>query len=339
MKNSLFQQVQQGINRRDFITNSGLFLAGISFLPFLSWDSAGARAEKNSTVGLIVDGNRSRAANRAFDLVPLPDVSGNRVLIKPNFNTADPAPGSTHNDTLRAIIDRLWKEGAAEVIIGERSGPPDTEEVMKEKGIFELAAEKGVEVINFDQLGDNKLIHFQQDDLTWNDGFHVPRILQEVDNIVAAGCLKTHQFGGQFTMALKLAVGIIPNTGTDYMNELHSSERMRDKIAEISLAYQPDIYLIDGVEAFTSGGPSSGKRVQADVTLVGSDPVALDAAGVAILKELGSTDIIMNTPTFELEQIARAAEIGLGVTGPEQISLISDDTAGNDYIEKIKSYF
>ncbi len=338
MKNSLFQQVQKGINRRDFITNSGLFLAGISFLPFLSWNSTAARAENKATVGVIVDGNRGQAVDRAFDLVPLPDVSGNRVLIKPNFNTADPAPGSTHNDTLTAIIDRLWEAGAAEVIIGERSGPPDTEEVMKEKGIFKLAAEKGVEVINFDQLGDDELIHFQQDELTWNDGFHVPRILQEVDNIVAAGCLKTHQFGGQFTMALKLAVGIIPNTGTDYMNELHGSERMRDRIAEISLAYQPDIYLIDGVEAFTSGGPSSGERVQANVTLVGSDPVALDATGVAILKELGSTDVIMNTPTFELEQLARAAEIGIGVTGSEQISLVSDDAVGNDYIEKIKDY-
>ena len=30
-----------------------------------------------------------------------------RVLVKPNFNTADATPGSTHNDTLRALVRRL----------------------------------------------------------------------------------------------------------------------------------------------------------------------------------------------------------------------------------------
>lgn len=329
---------QDTFSRRDFISKSGTLLAAVSLLSYFDWEGVKAMEKKKTRVGVIKSDDRRQAARRGLDLVNMPDLSGKQVLIKPNFNTADPAPGSTHNDTLEEIIDRLWAEGAEEVIIGERSGPPDTEEVMQKKGIFELAEDKNVEVINFDKLSDDELIHFNRDELSWQDGFHVPRILQEVDHIVAAGCLKTHQYGGQFTMALKLAVGIIPRAGTNYMGELHGSHEMRDLIAEISLAYDPDLYLIDGVEAFTSGGPGSGERVQSNVTLVGTDPVAVDATGVACLKYLGTKDVIMNTPTFELEQIARAAEIGLGISGPEQIEPVSDDPAGEEYIEEIKNY-
>ena len=329
-------EIFSAMNRREFIARGGAMMAGFSLMPYLFSGNISADAGEKAEVGLIRTDDRREAVQRSFELMPPPEVEGDSVLIKPNFYTADPAPGSTHNDTLTAIIDWLQKEGAGEITIGERSGPPNTEEVMREKGIFELAEEKGVEVVNFDQVSDDELIHFQQDQLNWRDGFHIPRILHDVDHIVAAGCLKTHQFGGQFTMALKLAVGIIPRVGTNYMDELHGSDRMRDLIAEINLAYDPDIYIIDGVEAFTDGGPSSGERVQADVTLVSGDPVAVDAAGVGVLKELGAKDVIMETPVFELEQIARAAEIGLGVGRPEQIRLISDNEEGKKYSRKIE---
>lgn len=126
----------------------------------------------------------------------------------------------------------------------------------------------------------------------------MPRILYEVDHILACGCLKTHQFNGVFTMALKLAVGIIPREGTDYMSQLHGSEDMRKMIAEINLAYHPDMYIIDGIDAFVSGGPATGEKVRAGITLCARDPVAIDAVGVSILKKLGSTPDIMDKPVF-----------------------------------------
>lgn len=325
------------LSRREFLVKTGWAIAGLNLLPFLSFDKT-KNTKSSTTVGLIKSGNRKEATRRALNLTSLPDMRGDSVLIKPNFNTADPAPGSTHNDTLETLIELIQKQGAARVIIGERSGPPATEEVMRKKGIFKLAEKMGVEVINFDKLGPDELLHFTHKDLHWENGFHIPAILKEVDHIVAAGCLKTHQFGGQFTMALKLAVGIIPDKATtpNYMRQLHGSPDMRKKIAEINLAYDPDLYLIDGVEAFTQGGPSTGTRVQANVTLVSTDPVAIDAVGVAILKVLGSKPVIMDTPVFQLEQIARAAELNLGVSDPGQIKIISDDKKGRSFADKIK---
>ncbi len=324
------------MNRRQFISLSGFTIMGLSLLSFADWDNK-VFAASRSQVGLVRTSERADGVKRSLNLIPLPDVNGDSVLIKPNFNTADPTPGSTHNDTLITIIEELNNAGAERIIIGERSGPPETEDVLAEKGIYAIAEEYDLEIINFDQLSDDELVHFNQEGLHWSDGFQIPKILNEVDHIIATGCLKTHQYGGQFTMALKLAVGIIPREGTDYMRELHNSEDMRKMIAEISLAYQPDLYLIDGVEAFTTGGPSSGNKVNSNIFLVSEDPVAIDAVGVAMLKNLGSTEIIMNTPVFELEQIARAAEIELGISGPEEIDIISDTEEGESLAEELRN--
>lgn len=324
------------MDRRQFISLSGSTILGLSLLSFTGWNNR-AVASNRSQVGLVRTSERAEGVKRGLNLINLPDVNGDSVLIKPNFNTADPAPGSTHNDTLITIIEELKNAGAERIIIGERSGPPDTEEVMREKGIFEIAEKYDLEIINFDQLAENELVHFNQEGLHWEDGFQIPKILNEVDHIIATGCLKTHQYGGQFTMALKLAVGIIPREGTSYMRQLHNSDNMRKMIAEISLAYQPDLYLIDGVEAFTSGGPSTGNRVDSNIFLVSKDPVAIDAVGVAMLKNLGSTNIIMNTPVFELEQIARAAEIDLGVSAPEEIDIISDTEEGDILADSLRN--
>lgn len=38
-------------------------------------------------------------------------VRNKQVLIKPNFNTADQVPGSTHNDTLAALVREVWNRG------------------------------------------------------------------------------------------------------------------------------------------------------------------------------------------------------------------------------------
>lgn len=328
--------LSNNLDRREFISLTGSTILSLSLLSFTDWDNT-VYASNRSQVGLIKTSERAEGVKRSLNLIPLTDVKGDSVLIKPNFNTADPAPGSTHNDTLITIIEELKNAGAERIIIGERSGPPDTEEVMREKGIFEIAEEYDVEIINFDQLSDDQLVHFNQERLHWPDGFQIPQILNEVDHIIATGCLKTHQYGGQFTMALKLAVGIIPREGTNYMRQLHNSDDMRKMIAEISLAYQPDLYIIDGVKAFTTGGPSSGTRVDSNVFLVSRDPVAVDAVGVAMLKNLGSTDIIMNTPVFKLEQIARAAEIELGISGPEEIDIISDTEEGVSLAEELKN--
>jgi uncharacterized protein (DUF362 family) len=95
--------------------------------------------------------------------------------------------------------------------------------------------------------------------------------------------------------------------------------------------------VLDGIDAFTDGGPATGKRAKGNVFLASTDRVAIDAVGVAILKSLGSNNRIMNTKIFEQEQIARAAEIGLGASSPAEIDLVAADEQSQEYSDRIQA--
>ncbi len=293
------------------------------------------KATSKSKVYIVLTDNRKEGVNRCLALLGSLGYAGRTVLLKPNFNTADPAPGSTHNDTLEQLLLEIQATGPASVTLGERSGPPLTESVLKEKGVDALCGRLGVAILNYDKLAPEQWVKFDREGLHWKDGFHIPKAVRDTDINVATCMLKTHGFGGIFSMSLKLAVGLVPRRGYSYMSELHGSSNMGKMIAEINLAYQPDFVLMDGIDVFVDGGPDQGARKKANVMLLSRDRVALDAVGLAILKDLGSNNAIMKTPIFQQEQISRAVELGLGASKPEEIELISDRADGDKYGQRL----
>jgi hypothetical protein len=62
----------------------------------------------------------------------------------------------------------------------------------------------------------------------------------------------------------------------------------------------------------------------------------IDAVGLSILKELGSNRDIMGRGIFKQEQMARAVELGLGITGPDEIEIITDDDKSSSYAGKLR---
>ena len=320
------------MNRRSFLKTS---LSGLAAAPAFRFAGPQAGPEDGKTkIAIVKTQDRASGVKDAVRLLDPPSMRGKRVFIKPNFNTADPFPAGTHNGTLTALVQDIKSRGAADIALGERSGPPPTEKVMEDKGIFALSRELGFKVINFEDLGEDGWRHFNPPGNHWPEGFFAPRPLIEAEYIVATCCLKTHQYGGVFTMSLKLAVGATPKK---LMRDLHSSDQQRRMIAEINTAYSPKLIVMDGLEVFVDGGPSTGRKVAGDVVVAGTDRVAVDAVGVAILKELGSNDAIMGRKIFDQEQIARAAELGLGVSSPHQIELVTQDETSRLYAEKLKA--
>jgi uncharacterized protein (DUF362 family) len=93
--------------------------------------------------------------------------------------------------------------------LGERSYPP-TMKVMEEKGIIPLMRERDVSIINFDDLQPSDWIEFRPRDSHWPHGYRIARPILEAECLVSTCCLKTHQYGGVFTMSLKLHVGVVP---------------------------------------------------------------------------------------------------------------------------------
>jgi len=320
------------VSRRDFLKYSGV--AGGALL--IGRTGGMAMPSTKSHVALVKTDNRKLGVEASLRALNINPVKGKDVLIKPNFNTADIPPGSTHNDTLEALVEAIWEMGAKSINLGERSYPL-TREVMEAKGVLPILKKLNVKVINFDDLEEKDWVLFKPKESHWSNGFRIARPILEAECLISTCCLKTHQFGGIFTMSLKLHVGVVPTFrhGYDYMRELHSSPHQRRMIAEINKPFKPALIVLDGMDAFVDGGPATGKRAKGDVFLASDDRVAIDATGVAILKLLGSNASIMKPKIFEQEQIARAVEIGLGASSPSEIDVIPADEKSQEYRDRV----
>ena len=291
---------------------------------------------KISQVALVNTENRKSGVESSIRALEFNPAKNKDVLIKPNFNTADLCPGSTHNDTLVALVEEVWKMGARSVSLGERSYA-ENRPVMEQKGIIPLMEKLDVRIIDFDELDETEWVKVDAENSHWQDGFRIARPILESECLICTCCLKTHQYGGVITMSLKNSVGVVPTSrhGYNYMTELHSSPHQRKLIAEINAPFTPALIVLDGIDAFVDGGPATGERARGNVFLASTDRVAIDAVGVAILKSLGSNDQIMNTKIFDQEQIARAVELGLGAASPSEIVVVPADEQSQDYCDRI----
>ena len=329
------------MDRRNFL-KSAAAMGGVALTPSLVASLFGSGAARQTArVAFVKTTNRAAGVNRAVDLLGMKSFNAKDLFIKPNFNSADTPPGSTHIDTLAALIDKLRKMGSGRLTIGDRSGMGRTREVMEAKDVFRLAKDAKIETIVFDDLAANEWMPIKKADTHWQRGFALPQPVLRAGGIVQTCCLKTHRFGGHFTLSLKNSVGLaakrVPEDSYNYMSELHGSPHQRRMIAEINAAYQPVLIVLDGVDAFVTGGPDSGKQVNTQVILAGTDRIAIDAVGVALLRYHGTTPEVSRGRIFEQEQIARAVELGLGIADPNQIELVTDDPDGAEYAKKIRA--
>jgi len=285
--------------------------------------------------------DRSEAVRSLLKFFDMEEYEKKTVALKANFNSADPFPASTHLETLGALVLGLKDAGAKDIVMAERSGMDNTREVLKQTGVFQLANELGFKVSVLDEVGGEGWIKIQSEKFHWKRGFLVAKVFHEADTVVQTCCLKTHRFGGHFTMSLKNSVGLVakldPLDKYNYMNELHSSSHQRLMIAEVNQAYKTNLIVMDALEAFVSEGPDLGEKASPGVILAGQDRVAVDAVGVAILRLFGTTPEVSRGKIFEQEQIARASELGMGVRSTKEIKLVPIDEKSKKIVEKIES--
>jgi uncharacterized protein (DUF362 family) len=295
-----------------------------------------------SEVFVLRSTDRAKAIPALLEKLGLDDYSGKTVALKANFNSADLFPASTHIDTLRAVVEALKASGARGITLAERSGMGDTRQVLEDMGVFALSKELGFNAVVLDEVAKADWVKVDRGESHWLRGFYLAKVFRESAKVVQTCCLKTHHYGGHFTLSLKNSVGLIakklPSGFYDYMWELHSSPFQRQMIAEINCHYNVDAILMDGIKAFVTGGPDKGTLVEPNLLLASRDRVAIDAIGFAILKMYGAKSIMGETGIFEQDQLKRAAQLGIGVTSADQIKLtpLNDETrADTERIDQI----
>lgn len=342
------------MNRRDWLKNAGVAGGSLLLSPSVfgcARDSKSSvvtvpadRGSRTAKVAFVKTADRAEGVKRAVDLLRFHDeFKGKSVFVKPNFNSADVFPGSTHNDTLLAVTEELRNLGSKDLTIGDRSGMGDTVEVMRSKDIPALARELKASTLVFDGLKEEEWKFFRFKNSLWKKGFAIPKAVLAADSVVQTCCLKTHRFGGHFTLSLKNSVGFaakrVPGNTYNFMSELHSSLDQRRMIAEINASYEPALVVLDGVEAFTDGGPDKGTKVASNVIIAGTDRIAVDAVGVAVLRHFGTTSAVSKGTIFEQEQIAQAVKLGLGIDSPDQIDIVTDGKESAIYANEIRKQF
>ncbi|MFW9822757.1 MAG: DUF362 domain-containing protein [Candidatus Thorarchaeota archaeon] len=285
-------------------------------------------------LAIISTKDRVYGVNKALELLDINPVNNKNVIFKPNFNTADPPPASSSMETVKQLLIKIKEMGAKSVTVAERSGPAKTSETFELKGLYKLAEELDFKIVDLTDIADDEYVLKNFEGCHWKEGFLFSRIYDDAECIVETCCLKTHMYGGHFTLSLKNAVGLV---NIKNMGELHSSKDQRKMIAEINSVYKPDLIILDGIISFVDRGPMEGTRKEANVFVGGTDKIAIDAVGVALLRILGTTPEVSRGPIFQQEQIKRAVELGIGIKSLDEIEFITDSEESRNLVDQIKA--
>ncbi|MEL7358707.1 MAG: DUF362 domain-containing protein [Cyanobacteria bacterium J06560_6] len=328
--------------RNLFGTSSSAPASAISLSAVAQSSPIAAEELNPHRVVLVSTTDRAAGVRRALELLEPPSFQEKSVFIKPNYNTGDPAPAATDPAVLEALVQEIQGAGASQITVGDRSGMAETRRAMEQMQVFALAERYGFTPMVFDELGQGDWQYFASEGTNWSKGFAIARPVLEADAVLNVCCLKTHRFGGHFTLSLKNTIGMVarrvPGDSHDYMRELHRSNNQRLMIAEVNRAYRPTLNLIDGVDAFVGGGPEQGERVRAGVMLASSDRIAIDAVGIAILRMLGTTPEVSTGSIWSQTQIRRAADLGLGAISAEDIEIVTGDSESAQMAENLKPF-
>ncbi len=229
---------------------------------------------------------------------------GDVVLLKPNFNTADPYPASTDLNFLKAAVELVYEAGAKLAIIGDScTMTMNTRKVMEKLGIFDLQnMEPAPRIMVFEE---KEWIKKEAPAGKFLKSVSVPEILDRVDKVIFLPCLKTH-FQARYTGALKLAVAFMKPS---QRVALHL-RNIQEKIAELNSAVRCDLVIMDARKCFINGGPSRGEIREPALILASVGRTAIDIEGVKIIQGFEGNSLKGVEPAG-LAQIKRAMEMGL----------------------------
>ncbi len=244
---------------------------------------------------------------------------GDAILVKPNFNTADPPPASSDPAFVKQVVELLYEHGAGSVILGESSMfRLSTRDVLDTTGMLQAAKEAGARVVLFDE-GEWMPVETGGRYLR---KVSLARAGLEAEKIVYLPCLKTHRLA-DFTLSLKLAVGFVRPRDRVRMH----MQRLRQKVADLNLAIRPDLIIMDGRKCFIKGGPDKGELREPNVILASGDRIAMDVECLRIIQ--GYPGHSLKGKPWDYPTIRLAAELGLGAAAEAEYRVVAGGDAKN----------
>ncbi|MEM2028982.1 MAG: DUF362 domain-containing protein [Candidatus Bathyarchaeia archaeon] len=236
-----------------------------------------------------------------------------QVLIKPNYITAHhPSTGvTTDGRVIEGIVRFLKERGIGNIIVGEGSGLANTLEAFRVAGLDKIGEKWNIKLMDLNK--DDFIEVYPPNPLALRKVRVAKTALEST--IISVPKLKVHRLT-TVTLGLKNMMGALASKGS-----MHNG-RLNENIADLASILKPSLTVIDGIVA-GEGHEVSGSPVEMNLVIAGTDPVAVDAVGAAV----------MGISPTEVKHLVLAEKKGLGTCRLENIEVIGEP------VERVKRKF
>ncbi|MCL7487020.1 MAG: DUF362 domain-containing protein [Desulfobulbaceae bacterium] len=296
------------------------------------------RAYGNSLVAAVGGREVKAMVEQAVSLIgglePL-EIKGKSVLVKPNVVGGRRHPTTTNPEVVRAVVELLYEAGASTVYVGDMSAliRGGTAKNMERTGIAAAARQAGAGTLFFE---DHAWVRVEINGRYLRE-VEVTEWFFKVDRVINLPVIKTHRYAG-YSICLKNFVGATHFSQRPYLVDLKHWEEV---VAELNLAFRPDLNIVDGTRTMVEGGPWEGKTRETNLILAGGDRLACDVVGLGIIKSFGQWPPLASVSPWQMRQVKRAVEIGLGARGSDAMALrtasLDNDSAFASLMDTVRT--
>ncbi len=273
-----------------------------------------------ATVSIAKTENDFYAAfNSAIDDIGGPLITpGDRVLIKPNLvEPAAPDSGQiTNPKVIEAVARYCLDSGAARVVIGEGPGYYQPQSYLREcfthTGVSLVADRLGIEWVLFDE---HSYRTFKGVLGCTPEEFKVTEFAFTCDKFINLPILKTHYLT-TVTLAMKNLKGCLKRED----KPLFHHQDLSRAIVELCQIVRPTVNVIDCtartiVHQLGSGYISEQEQAGSGLLIVGSDIVAVDAVGCAL----------MGIDPMKVRTVSLGTAAGLGESDLTRLDIVGEE--------------
>jgi uncharacterized protein (DUF362 family) len=241
----------------------------------------------------------------ALKTLPLNQIKGKRVLLKPNAGRpAEPGSGVTTDPQVLAAAIDVFQRAGCDVAVGESPiTGVNTLQAFEVTGMAQVARERDCPLIDMDarpavtvKIPNARVLHEIK---------LCPEIL-EYDVVVSMPVMKMHMHTG-VTLAVKNMKGCLWRRSKVLLHMLPPIDGCDEKpinvaIADMTSVLRPHLSIVDGTVGLEGLGPSAGVPKPLGCVVVGTDAFAADAVACKL----------MGTDAMKIPHLRLGAEQGYG---------------------------
>jgi len=229
------------------------------------------------------DSNLMSVIEAGFELVPPPDVTGKRVLLKANLVDLprDNKPITTNPALLIAAAEAFRRRGAAEVLIGD--GPAlqrDGWQIVDAIGLTPLLRDHALPFIDLNTVEVTRQVNAGR--ALGVDHLYFSRAVWETDVLVSVPKMKTHHWAG-VSLSMKNMFGALSGVAYGWPRNFFHAHDLNNAVLDFNMTRSPDYAIVDGVVGLEGDGPVRGTPIDVGVVVMGANPASVDATSARIM--------------------------------------------------------